>query len=343
MKCPGCYREDNNRFCLKCRKTLFDGQKISVSLPFETPKSNNLAIYQEKTKRLSISGVQLKYSLQIEKGKLSLTDKNGQYLLKPIPPSKQLSYIEQAPENEHLTMQIAEQIFKIPTAANALVYFQDSEPAYITRRFDVDTQNGLRYQQEDFAQLSGKTKKSHGDNFKYDGTYEGIGMLIKKYIAASIPALEAYFKLVVFNYLFSNGDAHLKNFSIIRTKYGDYGLTPAYDLMCTVIHSSNESDTALDLYKGDIEDPYYQTHGYYGSSHFEELAKRIGLIPRRANLIINSLLNSSDKVIGMINASFLSQEVKEAYLSYYLDKRRRFEASSETLGPNLKRKTNVIT
>lgn len=30
------------------------------------------------------------------------------------------------------------------------------------------------------------------------------------------------YKLLVFNYLFSNGDAHLKNFSLLETPQGDF-------------------------------------------------------------------------------------------------------------------------
>jgi len=34
-------------------------------------------------------------------------------------------------------MQIASQVYNIPTAANGLCFFQNDEPAYITRRFDM--------------------------------------------------------------------------------------------------------------------------------------------------------------------------------------------------------------
>lgn len=325
MSCPGCYKKGTERFCTTCRKRLFDGIKIPVKLPFETPKDQNLAQYQEKTKRLSISGVQLKYSLRLEDKVLALTDKNGAYILKPIPPSKQLVMVDEGPENEHLTMQIAEQLFDIRTAHNALMRFADGAPAYITRRFDVDAARSLKYQPEDFAQLSGRSRKSHGENFKYDGTYEEIGLLIHKYVAAPIPALEEYFRLIVFNYLLSNGDAHMKNFSVTRTIYGDYGLTPAYDLMCTVLHTEGESDTALDLYKGDINDPFYETHGFFGRVHFEELAKRIGILPNRASTILDRLLSNSNQVKEMIDESFLGDVAKNKYKSYYEDKLRRFE------------------
>lgn len=108
---------------------------------------------------------------------------------------------------------------------------------------------------------------------------EDIGKLITKFIAAPVPALEEFYRLVVFNYIFSKGDAHLKDFSIMRTPYGDHGLTPAYDLMCTIIHSEGESDMALDLYEGDMDHPFYQTRGYFGRPQFEELALRIGILP----------------------------------------------------------------
>ncbi|MFT4737891.1 MAG: serine/threonine-protein kinase HipA [Cyclobacteriaceae bacterium] len=41
------------------------------------------------------------------------------------------------PANEHLSKQIASQIFKIETAENALIFYINSHPAYITKRFDV--------------------------------------------------------------------------------------------------------------------------------------------------------------------------------------------------------------
>lgn len=61
--------------------------------------------------------------------------------------------------------------------------------------------------------------------------------------------LEKIFRLILFNYIFSNGDAHVKNFSAIQTDEGDHVITPAYDLLCTRIHSPGETDMALTLFK----------------------------------------------------------------------------------------------
>lgn len=320
MSCPGCYREDAEGYCLKCRKKLFDGGKVSSVLSFAAPRDSNLSMYQEKVKRLSISGVQMKYSLKLEDRELLLTDAGGQYLLKPIPPSL-ITYPDQAPENEHLTMQIAEQVFKLDTAANALIYFKDKKPAYLTRRFDLKA-DGTKHLQEDFAQILGKTKKSHGENFKYDGTYEEIGLAIKASVAAYLPAVEGFFKLVLFNYLFSNGDAHMKNFSLTYTGE-EYKLTPAYDLMCTVLHTPNESDTALDLFAGDTETEYYQTYGHYGYAHFMELAKRIGAVEIRAKKIINDMVSRQEETERMISNSFLSTKAKGLYRKAFRDKVKR--------------------
>jgi len=301
---------------------MFDGLRTSPVLPFETPKDENLISFQEHSKRLSISGVQLKYSLRLENKKLVLTEKGGEYILKPIPPAQQLFHVDQVPENEHLTMQIAKQIFNIPTAENVLIHFQDGTPAYLTKRFDVAA-DGTKYLQEDFAQLTSRTSKTHGETFKYQGSYEEIGVLIQKFVPASIIAAERFFHQVVFNYIFSNGDAHLKNFSLYRTQEGEYQLTPAYDLLTTVIHSPVESDTALDLYEGDLQSAFYSQYGFYGRPNFLELAKRLLIQPSRAERILDSYPAAFEKVKRMVANSFLNEAIKEKYISNVTDKMGR--------------------
>jgi serine/threonine-protein kinase HipA len=323
----GCYKEVKEGYCLSCRKTIFAGLRTSPILPFDAPKDENLLYFQAHSKRLSISGVQLKYSLKLENKKLVLTERGGTYLLKPIPPSQQLAQIDQVPENEHLTMQIAKQIFNIPTAENVLIYFKDGTPAYLTKRFDL-TADGTKYLQEDFAQISGKSSRTHGDNFKYEGSYEDIGKLIQQYVPASIPACERLFTLVVFNYIFSNGDAHLKNFSLIRNTDGEYQLSPAYDLLSTVIHSPGESDTALQLYDRDFDSTFYSKYGYYGRVNFLELAKRLSILPKRAERILDNYTMNADRVKQMIAKSLLLPEVKAIYEKNFEDKLGRIRAAA---------------
>lgn len=324
MNCPGCYKEVKDGYCLTCRKKMFGKAKVTPILDFDSPRTDNLDDYQDHSKRLSISGVQLKYSLRLNENKLALTDAGGEYILKPIPPARQLVNIEEMPENEHLTMQIAAQVFGINTAQNALILFRDQQPAYITKRFDVKS-DSTKHMQEDFAQLTNRTRRSHGEHFKYDGSYEEIGILIKQFVAAAMPAMEQFFRLVVFNYIISNGDAHLKNFSLMRAYTGEYLLTPAYDLISTVIHTPQESDTALDLYEGDIKSAYYEKYGHYGRENFMELARRLGIIEQRAERIIASLTDKEEEVKRMVYNSFLSEATKERYMANFMDKVRRMD------------------
>ena len=135
---------------------------------------------------------------------------------------------------------------------------------------------------------------------------------------------ERFFKLIVFNYILSNGDAHLKNFSLIRNEKGEYQLSPAYDLMSTVIHSPNESDTAFSLYEGDMNSEFYQRYGFYGKPDFIELAKRLNIVEKRAVRILSEFVNTNDTVIELIQQSLLVEVVKQKYIANYMDKLNRF-------------------
>ena len=150
-----------------------------------------------------------------------------------------------SPANEHLTMQIASQVYNIPTAANGLCFFQNDEPAYITRRFDI-APNGRKFRKEDFASLAGISKGNKGPNYKYDVlSYEEMADIIKQYVSASSVEVLKFFRLVIFNFLFSNGDAHAKNFSLLETPSGDFILAPAYDLLTTRLHIFDDHVFAL--------------------------------------------------------------------------------------------------
>lgn len=313
MNCIGCYKKvEKNEYCLSCRKKLFDGKRVSTVLDFDKPKAENMTMYNEHSKRMSISGVQLKYSLKLNGNKLELCETNGQYIIKPIPTADHLEMMEDAPENEHLTMQIASQIFNIKTANNALIYFKDGTPAYITKRFDVK-EDGTKYIQEDFAQITNRTNETHGESYKYEGSYLEIGELIRRYVPASMIAIENFFKIIVFNYIFSNGDAHLKNFSLIRNDFSEMELSPSYDLMSTIIHTPGERDTALDLYDKDLESTYYATYGHYGKTEFIEFAKRLGIVEVRYKRIINEFIENETVVHNFIQNSSLSNKALESF------------------------------
>lgn len=322
MKCQGCLKLNEDVFCLKCRKKLFDGQKVSGQLSFDSPYAEGSESYHDHTQKISISGVQVKYSLTLEGKELKLTEKGGQYILKPIP-SGTFKYLDQAPANEHLTMQLAEQVYKFSSPATAIVFFKDGSQAYLVRRFDQKAGGG-KYQQEDFAQIAQMTSESHGENYKYDLSYEEIADLIRQYIPTHLIELEKFFRFILFNYIFSNGDAHLKNFSAIQSTQGDYVLTPIYDLLCTRIHSPQESDMALTLFKEDFSDAY-MAHGFYTYQDFLLFGTEIGIKESRLKKIIAEFKVNQDQVESLIAESYLSDEIKKTYMNIYLDKLTRLD------------------
>lgn len=327
--CPGCLKSGHTTYCGGCRKRLFNGKEVPFVLPFSRPAYNQVKL-TVTTERMSISGIQTKISLALRERRLEMTESGGQYILKPIPPGE-FQRLEVMPINEHLTMQIARQVFAINTAENALVSFEGDELAYLVRRFDVQP-DGTRSLQEDFAQIAGKTEENAGRNYKYDYSYEGIGNLIRRHVAASRVDLEAYFKLVLFNYLIHNGDTHLKNFSLIRDEQTrEYRLAPAYDLLNTRLHLPGESRTALDLFDGDFETESFRANAFYAYDDFLVFAQRLGLMERRAKRILQEFIDRRDKVLLLIERSPLTEECKRLYRGHVEDRLRAISHSHSGL------------
>jgi serine/threonine-protein kinase HipA len=323
MKCQGCLKDiEQAGYCRKCLKELFAGKKVSHILPFNSPYTEDSDMYTDLTKKMSISGVQVKYSMKLQDGKLSLTEKGGQYILKPIP-SGQFKNLGQVPANEHLTMQIARQFFKIAVPPNSIIHFQDQSSAYLVKRFDVKP-DGTKFQQEDFAQIAQITEDTHGRNYKYDLSYEEIGTLIKQNISMHKVEIEKFFRLVLFNYVFSNGDAHVKNFSAIQTESGDYVLTPAYDLLCTRIHTPGEADMALMLFKNRFSEAY-EALGFFTHYDFLQFGKKLGIKDNRVVKIIDEFKGHNDAILSLVDNSFLKTEMKILYKELYQDKIKRLK------------------
>ncbi len=316
--CPGTLKEGFDTYSKSCLNKLFGGKKVSHVLPYYSPASNEDLDNQfdDNIRRMSISGVQEKFSIIQFKNKLRLTEdgERGDFILKPIP-SFGKKY-DQMPANEHLTMQIAKQIFGIETAENALIFFKDDSPSYITKRFDIND-DGSKVGQEDFASLAGRTPQTYGENYKYQGNYSELFTLMEKYIPAYKIEAPKLYKIIMFNYLFSNGDAHFKNFSILETPMGDYRLSPAYDLLNSRIHV-DDNDFALE----DGLLPKHLSHGTV-NSQFRLLGDIAGLSSTQIEKTFNLLLSKIEKVENLISASFLDEKTKRSYLQLYQARLKR--------------------
>ena len=310
--CPGTLAEGYDTYSRTCLNRVFGGHKVHHVLPYDSPATNQETddLFAENRKRISISGVQEKFSVLLEKNKLRLINEgeHGAYILKPVPGAGKNA--DQMPANEHLTMQIARQVYSIETAENALIFFKNGSLAYITRRFDVK-EDGSKWAQDDFASLAGRTPQTHGEHYKYLGNYLELFELIKVHLPAYKLEAPKLFKLLVFNYLFSNGDAHFKNFSLMETPLGDYRLSPAYDLLNSRIHIEDK-DFALDdgllprnLAKGKV------------LQQFHTLAQHAGLSDKQVSDIFSLLTSGKNKVETLVGASFLREKIKLNYWQAY--------------------------
>ena len=319
--CPSTLQEGFTTYSPVARKLLFDGKEVSHVLDFNSPNNDEADndFYLKNVGRISLSGVQPKASLLVnDEGHLVRPAENerGTYILKPAPSSYALLDRKHCLANEHLTMQLASQVYHIETAANALCFFRDGEAAYLCRRFDVGN-NGQKYQQEDFASLAGLTKANGGSDFKYGNlSYEECADIIHRYTVASPIEILKFFRIVMFNYLTLNDDAHLKNFSLINRGDGEYHLVPAYDLINTSLHLNEPRIFTLDkgLFKEGMQ---LSDTRSIGRKDFEEFGHRIGLAERIVKRELDTFAKEIPLAKELIYRSFLSESLKRNYwLSY---------------------------
>lgn len=110
---------------------------------------------------------------------------------------------------------------------------------FLSERFD--RQGDERIHMEDFGQI---LDRPPGDP-QYHGRYEELSAVLR-WIAPESAA--EFLKLIVFNVLCGNGDAHLKNFSVVYHDGRNATLSPAYDLVSTIQYCPRGRETlALSL------------------------------------------------------------------------------------------------
>lgn len=312
--CPSILQEGYDTYSPIARRTLFDGHAVSHIFSEASPDTGTVEANEavKSVGRISLSGAQPKFSIVVDDDKLRYIreGEQGTFILKPRPTAYQIINKDFCVANEHVTMQIASQVYGIETAANALCFFDDGTPAYITRRFDVHSKG--KYKQEDFAALLGYTKDNTGSNYKYDkASYEECAEVIHRYVKATLIDIRRFFRIILFNFVTLNDDAHLKNFSLIE-RNGEYRLSPAYDLINTSLQLMNPHIFALDkgLFKEGMA--FSDTHTI-SRSDFEEFGKRIGLPIKVIKQEIDMFAAEQPLVKELLGRSFLSPSLQKQY------------------------------
>lgn len=317
--CPSLLTEGYASYSPAALKALFDGDKVSHVLPFDSPAAENASGQQAMNNagRLSLSGAQPKFGLVVgERRRLRYSGPGEQstFIMKPRPVGYQVINHDFCAANENLTMQLASQIYGIETAANGLCFFEDGQAAYITRRFDVHS--GGKYAQEDFASLMGLTKDNGGSDFKYcNGSYEECAEVIRRHVKSAAIDVLRLFRVVLFNFITLNDDAHLKNFTLLNIGR-EYRLSPAYDLINTSLQIREPRIFALDkgLFK---EGMSLCDTRQISCRDFQEFGHRIGLPEKLIAREIERFSMPDNRADALIQRSLLSSDLKQAYLSGY--------------------------
>lgn len=297
-KCLCCYKPlqaGEIDFHKRCARRMF-GTDVAPALPYTRKEISKLA-QVVVANRTTVTGVQAKLSMDLEHDetgapqRLTIVGVMGRYILKP-----QTERFTCLPEMEDLTMHLAEAA-RIATVPHSLIRFADGELNYITRRIDR-MDDGRKLAMEDFCQLS-----DHLTEQKYNGSYEMIASLIKKFSTAPMLDLVNFWEQVVFAWIVGNADMHLKNFSLICQKHGKYVLTPTYDQVSTAIvmpEDTEELALTLNGWKKKLMREDFM-EGMLSSGLDEVVAKRI----------LDRFQKHQNKWNEIIEASFINNEQKE--------------------------------
>lgn len=225
--------------------------------------------------KFSLAGVQMKFSMKEKDGRYNLAKGNvlGDWIIK-TPSTKH----KDVPVNEYTAMKLAALIgIDIPdiklVELNKLdnlpqINLPDEKLAFAIKRFD--RKDNIRIHMEDFAQVLVKYphEKYHSAN------YEQIGKIIYGFSADGLADAQQFARRLLVNILLANGDAHLKNWSLLYSDQVTPRLSPAYDIVTTSVYIDGEKHFALNLGK---------TKEWYDVSlaNFQLWADRAG-IPWRA-------------------------------------------------------------
>ncbi|MCJ8311731.1 MAG: HipA domain-containing protein [Pseudomonadales bacterium] len=299
-------------------------KRLLVKLNHDTNNIESLSFTREEffqnkiryAQGMSISGMQQKISLKYVNGNYEPCNAEGEYILKPSQEGLRFSA-----ENEYCAMLIS-QYYKIKTAECSLVKFKDStENAYITKRFDRDIHN-IRIAQEDMNSIFNLSARDI--NNKISKNYETVINKIIEVTGRKPPAIELL-KRIMFSYLISNSDLHLKNISVIYNEKIGYSLSPSYDLLMInslLEYNENKEQTSMacgllcDEENTDvIEDEYFTEHfehyGFYTGHDFLELAKRLNINKKVVSTIVQDFYIKLSGAIEIIEQSLMPEQMKQ--------------------------------
>lgn len=190
-------------------------------------------LYPEmKQAKLSLAGAQDKLPVYIKGIQFYLPKNSGSattHIIKPVNAD-----FTDIPRNEAFCMELAQRSgFSIP---NSKIMKIGGHELYVVERYDRQEVNKeiVRIHQEDFCQAMGYPAER-----KYQETggpgFAECRELIDEYLSnQGVKNRLLFIRMMVFNYIIGNHDAHGKNFSILHNN--GFDLAPFYDLVSTQVY-----------------------------------------------------------------------------------------------------------
>lgn len=280
----------------RCAKSLFGSTRIP-KIDIEMGKLHTAALAMVGT--TTLSGVQKKISLGLstDRKTLQVAVDGGRYIFKP-----QTEVFPQLPQIEHLTMRLA-MLSGIEIAVSGLIE-ADGQMCFLARRFDR-REDGSKVRQEDFCQLAQQRPAE-----KYSGSGELCARLIKQYASEPPLELRKLFEQMLFSWWVGNGDLHLKNLSLYIDESQIVRLTPAYDLVATVLLIADE----------ELAMPIMGRQKNLLRTSWHKFARYCDLPDRVFESVVARQVAALPKALELIQRSSLKQETQEA-LALHLEAR----------------------
>lgn len=303
--------EGEANYHASCCRKLFGGPQ-PPQVPYRWKDLNTLAEHIVRS-HVAVPGVQPKLSLHLERGstregdRFTLVELEGGYILKP--PVKRYP---QMPELEHLTMRMAG-CFGIETADCGLIALEDGQMALIVRR--MDRADGRKLPMEDMCQLTDRLTEE-----KYRGSLESVGKEVLRH--CSNPGWDAlrFFEVNLFCFLTGNADMHLKNFSLIGTLEGEIHLSPAYDLLATVLLlPEDKEETALTMRGRKMR---------LNRQDFLALGEALQLTERQIANSFRRFEKGMNSASALVDHGLCSDDMKERYKMLLEGRWRRLQPSA---------------
>lgn len=312
--------------CLYCYQALDDGQvdyhptcikaffgtTHAPVLPYALADMEQLA-RDAAMLSITVPGVQPKLSLGWKKGavqkgqqaRLTIMDAlEGQFILKP----PHAAYF-QMPENEHLSMKLAE-LFGLNIVPVNMIRLRSGELCFLTKRIDRNA-DGSKNHMIDFLQILELEDK-------YKGTMERLGKTIGELSANTLLDKLRFFESAVFNYVIGNSDMHLKNYSMLLTP-GGWVLSPFYDLINVKIVLPKDKDDMALLLGGKKRN--------FDKGYFDQFGTGLDLNAKQINTVYKRLHQWLPAANQLIHRSFMDPAGKKAYKKLIAERVRLFIAS----------------